>query len=426
MPISRLTLRPDRAPRPRWRAQAIVFFVLALVGLIGIAGLAIDGGRLALEKRRAQAAADAAALAGGLSIAYAPVQADGTVSATALQAALDAARERAAANGYDDDGVHNTVQVTIDGPVQEGFHWVYYVNVDIDSNLDPALIQVVYSGPLRASVHAQSRARPYQDFARGYTIVTTGDKSPGLQIGGDSLIDVEGDIWVNTWTRLNGSFTLQVDTLYSVGRVENLGSASTLVGEVQANLGTPRTWPTIPEPACGPDRGSIQGARGGTYAPGTYSHIHINSDAEVHLEPGLYCVDHEVIITGGAVYGEGVMFYVRSGVVRLAGEAQVHLTAASNLTDAAGQQWRGMLFYLSPDNHDGFELRGTSEFYLDGTVYVPGEASREACAIAATSGTMSLQAQFICHSAEVVGTADMQLRQPSVAYHVPPVLDLTE
>src|SRR5687767_8773103 len=43
--------------------QAIVFMVLALVGLLGFAGLALDGGNLYTEQRRAQAAADNAVLA---------------------------------------------------------------------------------------------------------------------------------------------------------------------------------------------------------------------------------------------------------------------------------------------------------------------------------------------------------------------------
>nr|HID13800.1 hypothetical protein [Anaerolineae bacterium] len=46
------------------RGQALIFIVFAMVALLVIAGLAIDGGTVFLERRRMQNAADAAALAG--------------------------------------------------------------------------------------------------------------------------------------------------------------------------------------------------------------------------------------------------------------------------------------------------------------------------------------------------------------------------
>ena len=408
----------------RWPGQAIVMFVLALVGLLGLAGLAIDGGRLAMEKRRAQAAADAAAMAGGLTIAYAPMQDDGTVSSAVLQEAIAKARARAAENGYDNDGAQDTVTVTIEGPLRDKTQWVYLVNVDITAGIPPALIQLVYNGPLRVSTHAQSRARPYQALANGFTLLTTGDDDPGLRVGGNGLVDIEGNLWVNTGTVLNGALTLRADTLYSVGPVDIVGNPNLQV-DIQGDLGTRLNMPALPEPACpGPNRGNITGS--GTYQPGTYGQIRIQGSATVTFEPGLYCVEGDFTLNGGDVTGDGVMFFVRNGQVKLAGNGQVHLTAATNLRDANGHQWGGMLFYMPPDNHQGFDLQGTADFFLDGTVYVAGDATPQACHIAGTSGTLSLQAQFICYSAKVMGTADVVLRYPSTVYHAPPVLDLTE
>ena len=408
--------------------QAIVFFVLAIVGLVGVTGLAIDGGRVALEKRRAQAAADAAAMAGGLSLAYTRVLPNGEVSAAAIQEAIDAALARAAENGYDNDGVRNTVTVTVSGPRREGVQWVYYVDVDITSAVDPALIQVVYSGPLNASVHAQSRVRPYQDFAQGFTLLTTGSEDPGLQVRGSSLVDVEGNIWVNSSTTLTGAFTLRADELFSVEPLFLRGGAYTLDATIHDDLGTPLTLPPLPEPVCsGPDWG--RATREATYQPGRYDSIRITGSGRgsvVTFEPGLYCIDGDLRITGSEVRGEGVMFYVRRGSVHFSGNAKVFLTAPTNLTDAAGNQWRGMLFYLSPDNRAGLDVAGTADFFLDGTVYVPGPANPESCTVRGDSATMSIRAQFICHTMKVVGNGDLMLRYPSLPYQLPPVLDLTE
>ena len=45
------------------RGQALIIIALALVGLVGIAGLVIDGGNAFQDKQRAQNAVDSAALA---------------------------------------------------------------------------------------------------------------------------------------------------------------------------------------------------------------------------------------------------------------------------------------------------------------------------------------------------------------------------
>jgi uncharacterized membrane protein len=48
------------------KGQALVLIVLAIVGLLGFAALALDGGMLLSERRRAQNAADAGVLAAAL------------------------------------------------------------------------------------------------------------------------------------------------------------------------------------------------------------------------------------------------------------------------------------------------------------------------------------------------------------------------
>jgi len=61
------------------RGQTLVIFVFALIGLLGMLGLAIDGGTVLLERRRMQNASDAAALAGTRQLAE--LTCDTTISA---------------------------------------------------------------------------------------------------------------------------------------------------------------------------------------------------------------------------------------------------------------------------------------------------------------------------------------------------------
>jgi len=101
----RLSLRGGRPsePSPRRepeRGQMLVLFALALVGLIGMVGLIIDGGDTALQRRDQQNVADAAAMAAG----YASLNGQDPTAA---------AQSVAAANGYTDGTDDTTVTVTI-------------------------------------------------------------------------------------------------------------------------------------------------------------------------------------------------------------------------------------------------------------------------------------------------------------------------
>lgn len=62
--MSHLLFASKTQPRRQERAQILVFFALSMVGLAALAGIVLDGGMLYLERRTAQNAADAAALAG--------------------------------------------------------------------------------------------------------------------------------------------------------------------------------------------------------------------------------------------------------------------------------------------------------------------------------------------------------------------------
>lgn len=84
------------------RGQVLVIVVAALAVLMGAVGLAVDGGRLFLERRQAQGAADHAALAAAKSYC----------SGDLLSDALSDGLASAAANGYDNDGTTNTVAIT--------------------------------------------------------------------------------------------------------------------------------------------------------------------------------------------------------------------------------------------------------------------------------------------------------------------------
>src|SRR3954469_21161831 len=95
-----------RQPATRRRGSTMMVFIVCLTASLGARALGMDGGRMMEERRKAQAAADAAALAGAK--AYADTS--GTDPQKAAATALAALR-LAAANGYANDGPASTVTV---------------------------------------------------------------------------------------------------------------------------------------------------------------------------------------------------------------------------------------------------------------------------------------------------------------------------
>ena len=88
------------------RGQALVIIALAIIGLVGITGLAIDGSKILADRRHAQNAADTAALAGALAKVKPQTDGSGTVIPWKL-----VAEERAESNGYTNNLITSSVEV---------------------------------------------------------------------------------------------------------------------------------------------------------------------------------------------------------------------------------------------------------------------------------------------------------------------------
>ena len=88
---------------PGERGQAIILIVFTIIGLIGVSALAVDGVNAFIDSRRADTAASAAALTAALTRIE-----GGDWRAAALATAL--------ANGYDNNGITNTVELNTPQP----------------------------------------------------------------------------------------------------------------------------------------------------------------------------------------------------------------------------------------------------------------------------------------------------------------------
>ena len=149
------------------RGQALVIVALALIGLIAITGLAIDGSMALADRRHAQNAADTAALAAALSYVRAceNTGCDTAAEMASAKAALEIdALDRALSNGYTGDLLHSEVEVYTCDDADASCSAPYagdsdYVQVVIKSHLETTFARIVGIPKMHNTVQAVALAK---------------------------------------------------------------------------------------------------------------------------------------------------------------------------------------------------------------------------------------------------------------------------
>ena len=184
--------------------QALILIALAAIGLFGIVGLAIDGWIKFSDRRHAQNAADAAALAGALELAR--------EEAPHPDKLWDiVARDIADSNGYDGSLVTNQVWVhkcdaiSVSSPVDCGPYNgdPEYIQVAIRSHVNTYFARVLGIGETINTVQSVTRAREAGPLYDGNLIVALnpnpcsgtvadGNIVLGTSGGGEAAINLTG------------------------------------------------------------------------------------------------------------------------------------------------------------------------------------------------------------------------------------------
>jgi hypothetical protein len=361
--------------------QALVITALALVVLIGFAGLAIDVGALRYQKRIQQSAADAAALAGASNLA----SNSGGVTAGAQNAS--------ATNGFTDTGggqtsactasgaTVGTVCVQVNNPPLSGPH-------ASNSNYVEALVTVVQPtyfmrifGVNSEAITARAVATNLSGGNGGGCLYTLGPPSSsieGVNINGKATLNGPscGIVDNGNFNTKGNALTVTAGTFGVSGDWDKSGPGGTVTcgptqptcpaTDVPAATDPMLNRTTALTPPCSPCTG------GGTWAagdgPGTYSSISIGP-ATVTFSPGVYVIDGSGGLSIGAnatVSGTGVMFYFTNGAtLNMAGTPTVNLTAPSS------GQYAGILFYQDPNDTVGPMITGNASSTYDGVLYFP-------------------------------------------------------
>jgi hypothetical protein len=433
------------------KGQALVLMVLMIVGLFAFAALAIDGGMILWERRRAQNAADA----GVMAAAFAKIQANNLFTA---------ALQRVASNGFGTveggcipygmdclvgNGERWTVQTT--NPPRSGNYAgnSSYIRVSITSEVNTSFAHLVFTGPLQTTVEAVSRVWPEERLAAGHALyAATEHDCKGVWFTGTGDTEIEGgNVFSNSDASVKscqsgvqdgaGNVTVTDGGIQVVGTFDEGGSGSVSPppqeGVQHDNLRI------MPRPDCSnlSDEGAIRINAGEVVSlnPGRYESITFSTpDSVVKLKPGMYCIYGDKgfsgnggnVIVDGPDDGPGVMLYLQQGPFNLGGDTVVNLFAEPSvdfLVDPLGNDWKGMLVYLDPENESNVKITGTSGSAYSGTIFAPSSE----CVIQGTGDSIALSSQVICYTVKVAGTALVNITyDQGLGYEVPAAIDLVK
>jgi len=451
------------------QGQAMVLLVLVIVGLLGALALAVDGGMILYDRRSAQNAADAAAMAGGYERANNPWVTSAVLSPT-VQAA---GHSRASDNGY---SAPDKVVTVFYPPTAGTFHFVpgdpnvdNYVVVEITSPVNTSFMHFVYSGPAQnkvvsvAHIVLPSRGPIFP----GYGLVTLAPTGCSMFTAGGNVKAIlkDGGIFVNSnsdstspacsaMTVQGGSNLIFSPSVNVVGGISNAGGLI-----VQPGSAIPHYSPAIPYPPTTgvPDTPTCSTAatifnsppitiggvtyttfpitvNGVTYThymtPGYYNSALPNQD--IWLLPGVYCFTSGLKINNNQHFGgDGVMLFITAPIGSFpCSKIDWAGTATIKLSGYRSDPYKGLLMFIDPRKFilplpaGDLVFNGNMDSYINGTIYAP------TCAVKmnGTSGNF-YQGQIVGYDITLLGGATINLQyvagdnyQPATAAKV----DLTQ
>ncbi|MBI4320037.1 MAG: hypothetical protein HY675_16220 [Chloroflexi bacterium] len=412
------------------RGQAMVTLGLMMLVLVATAGLVVDAGQLFVERRLAQTVVDAATQAAAADLA------------NGQTAARNTALYYAAQNGYNNDGLTNSV--IVDVPPSSGSRSgdANFVQVTITRTVTTGLIQLVYSGAPRVSAAAVAGIANLP--ASDAVIILNRTACGAMSVSGTGSLSVTGaGATVNSncsdALSVSGDVDVVVSKLDITGGYRLIGNA-TISPTPQTgvppkldplrNLSAP-DWsgmairsgtPTDPVLL------DINGSQVLTLQPGIYyGGIAVRNTAQVTLEPGIY------ILAGGGfavrnqalVSGNGVFFYNTQdpshptgagsyGQFVLDGSGSVTLSPPTSGTYAK------LLLFQDRANTQPFQLGSSAQLNsLGGTIYLPS-------ANASLGGTGSTTVQLIADTLSIGGTGSINISYDGNAFMPAPTVTLVE
>lgn len=421
------------------RGQALVIIALAIIGLVGITGLAIDGSMVLADRRHAQNAADTAALAGAL----AKIQAQETMSELEARVPMRlAALDRAESNGYTNNLVTSSVEVYACDEADASCASPYagdsdYLQVVITSHMDTFFARVVGIPQVHNRVQAIALADDDDSgpLYNGDSIISLAQEcqSPdNFTVGGTADVVLDGGgLYINTddpacGFTCNSSATDIIGSITTAGgTIDTSASCSENITGEMATDGIQWDFPItlddlgldVPAECDGPV-GTYANYPAGTHpdyptkdvtvlTPGSYNDFPPKKVQPlgqlydtIHMNPGVYCVANVIKLTEQnlVLNGHNVTIFIRAGDYFNINGGLINLDAPDE------GDYAGYLVVVEPDYSAGPEnctINGNTNNNYTGTIFAPYCN----CTIDGGSEPTGYNAQVICYTVKITGTS---------------------
>ncbi len=364
--------------------QVLVLIAIAFVALLGFTALAIDGGMVYSDRRQAQNAADAAALAGSLQ------KAQGQTDA----AAVSKAEEVLTTNDFNPS---QAVIVVSQG--SDAYGSFDQVQVELSSTTKMFFAQLFGFNEVQNQVRAVAKSRSGSGGPGDGAIIAMGDCTAGdptllnTSGGGNSggILAYGGDIFLNSPDPNSGNCSIDSPNsaknwgiraldgheIYSIGEYNYSGEPKIEPLPIQTgyNGGTRFGDPLwyVEEPICTQNGGQVSP---GVYKPGAYNG-NFPESGKIMLKPGIYCISGDVKMSGpDELKGDGVLLYLINGSFESSGKAALNLTAPTDMNclgsdgdRTASCNYKGLVFFMARGQHNEIIAKGNGGVKITGTVY---------------------------------------------------------
>jgi uncharacterized Zn-binding protein involved in type VI secretion len=455
MKVARRQMMINKSKDRREYGQIMVLLVLAVVGLMGFAALAIDGGMAYSDRRHAQNAADASSLAGGSAAALWMEQNGITYEnftcgdvKEVIGDFKQVAKDRAKSNQYEiEDNLdnHHGVEVNCVNSFNGAFNDRYIdVIVEITSETKTALVHLVYDGPTKNRVAAVTRIRPHAPLGFGQAIIGLNElacdgNNNGVIIHGSTDININGGgIYSNGCMKYMGAQNLNVfvnpPIISYVEQLEISGNVVLNASPTQVPNGImPDDYTYIPPPDCDQvpyydnPSNQFQNNASGHIPPGNYTRIKFNNAGTLQ-GGGLYCMhgnfdvgNNDLSIVPTEDGKDGVTIYLIQGNFITNGGGEVNLKAPGKVPDPY-PAIPGVLIYLAQGNTGLVTMAGNSVSSFEGTVYAPSGTIE---AYGTPGHEATFHTQFVGKNVKVGGNARIDVNyEGGKVFRIPTLLNL--
>lgn len=406
------------------KGQAIIIIIFAIIGLIALTGLTVDGGMAFSDRRQAQGAVDSAAWAAAL-------------AKTRGQDITLAAKDIANQNGYVNDGTHSVVTVTITAsPSGVCPAAGQDIKVDITSHVNTFFAPVIGVKQVTNAVTASTRAcdvsgtTPTQPLYAGNAIYSTRTTACGNGVN-DKAIYTGGSSQIQLWGAGFGDSSTDPDCMHFPGGNVQLKKAESGTACANLNSAAPNgigvNYSSIsPQNGCGIKNYNVPVVAppadlhitcagnatktGSSLSPGNYTGTFPPSGVST-LQPGTYCVNGDFTLNGNAnLSGNGVTIVMNTGGIKWNGSMTLNLSAPTSGT------YKGLVIYAPPGNTSQMKMNGSSNVTLVGTML----AQNAPCDFVGSGQIQKVELQMICYTWQMNGNADVQIMYTASKLFIPP------